>query len=109
MGNEQETKVITTPSGKEVVLKAWITGRDKRSIQSIYADNMVIGEDNKISGIKAATINEAKDKTIELVVISVGGSSENILDAVLDLPSKDTDFIMNEIDIITSDEDTKKE
>ena len=110
MGNEQETKIITTPNtGKEVVLKAWITGRDKRAIQSVYSDDMVIGQDNKVSGIKASTINDAKDKTIELVVISIDGSEEDVLNKILDLPSKDYDFVISEIDKVTTDEEIKKE
>jgi hypothetical protein len=104
---ERQYKEVVTPQGKhKVSLKSWLTGREKREIQSVYLQDMDFtasqnakdgkGEvkDYKISGGK---FYEAQNKTLEIVIASVNGSKEKILDQVLDMHSVDFDFIINEI------------
>jgi hypothetical protein len=98
------THTITTPIGsQEVEFKDWITGREAEYIDelayeavSVKADatgKTVIGsvDINKI-------VTETNHRKIEKFVISVSGSTENVLDAVLDMHEEDTQFVLDHID-----------
>jgi hypothetical protein len=98
---ERESISITTPVGKKkIVIKSWLTGREKRLIQSVFIDDTEFqGGEYKISGKK---LTEAQDKTIETMVISVDGDSNKVLEKILDMNSEDFDFILVEINKISS-------
>jgi hypothetical protein len=108
---ERELKDIVTPvGGHKVVLKAWITGREKRAINSALLDDSSM-IDGKYS-IDASNIDRMKDEAIKNVIVSINGSNENVIDTLLDMRSQDYDFVIAEIDEITSekksDDDKKK-
>ena len=100
-----ENKIIETPIGKhKVELKCWLTGRDRRAIQSVYYEGFDISvnkENPEIKGIKGSLINKAQDKTFEIIVLSIDGKKENIVDRILDMNDKDFDFVVDEINKIT--------
>lgn len=103
-----DIKTIQTPNKHKVELKAWITGREKRELRSIFLKEMnfgMQGGETEIKEIKGDIIDKAEDKAIETVVISVDGKKENIVNAVLLMNSKDYDFIIKEINKITKDTD----
>tara|TARA_R110000868_G_scaffold234542_1_gene488247 strand:- start:4454 stop:4786 length:333 start_codon:yes stop_codon:yes gene_type:complete len=99
---ERSTKKIVTPSGINVEVKEYITGREAREIQSIFLSGMEvkIGADGKQepTTVNPELVNKAQDKTIELLVVSVNDSKENILKTVLDLPKADFDCVVEAID-----------
>lgn len=102
--SERPTKEITTSGGHKVVLKEWITGREDRELVSILLRDIEMtqrGKEQEFAGFKVGIAEEAENKAIELVVISVDGKTENIVDAVLDLPSADYDKIKAAINEIT--------
>ena len=106
--NNRETKEIITPIDKhKVILKAFITGREKRDMKNIYFEGVEFemeGAKTKSNKMDMQKITEnAENKTIETVVISVDGKSE-VVDAVLDMNSKDTDFVLAEINKVTNDD-----
>lgn len=110
---ERSTKKIETPSGFQVEVQEYITGREAREIQNIFLSSMEmkIGSDGKpdtSSPIKPEVISKAQDKTIELLVVSVNGNKENVLKQVLDLPKADFDFITQSIDDIKEGLSKKK-
>jgi len=92
----RETKKVTTPISKqEVVLKSFLTGREKREFTS-----------NSDEGFEMIGIRVA--------VVSVDGKTDGVIDAILDMHGKDYDFILNEMAEIINDssflaEKTKKE
>jgi hypothetical protein len=102
----EETIKTTTPVDKhEVVFKKWITGRDRRGIDSIYYGEIEVGlnqNNPEVKGLKGSTFNKAQDKTIETLVVSVDGKKENVVDAVLDMRAEDFDFVINKMNEITS-------
>lgn len=104
-----DTKTIKTPIDKiEVVLKEYITGRDKRAIKGIMLGGMQLQLENggTKSNINAGDITvKTENKAIETIVISVGGDTENVLDKILDLKGKDYDYVIDEINKVTSDND----
>ncbi len=102
---EREIKTVTTPVGKvAIVLKTWLSGKEKRDIQSVFLNNLSIksGSANPNYEVKGELINQAQDKTIQSVVVSVGGKTENVLNEVLNLRSEDFEFVIDEINKVTS-------
>lgn len=91
-------------SDKKVVeLKDYLTGRDIEEIEAPTKSVMMrINEQGKPAG--EVNVGEAKarsiHKAIERVVISVDGKTEQVLDAVLDLPVNDYRLVLREVDKI---------
>ena len=107
----REIKKITTPIDNiEIELFEWLTGGEKRNITNSLLDN----QDLQMSGasqnfkISSEVINKAQDIGFKTVVVSVGGNKENIVDSILNLKSKDFDFIVDEINKITNDDEELK-
>ena len=94
-------KTITTPNGTSVELKGWLSGRDQREFRKT-----LVSLDN-IS--KAESLELVENIVLSTVVVSVGGSTENILDAVLNLPSEDYSFVLDESNQIIQGLTKKKE
>ena len=114
---ERETKDITTPIGQQkVILKAWLTGRERRDIRSVILEEVKFEQNADGSdvtpgyNISGSVLNKAQDKAFESVVVSVDGNTEKIVDTILDMRDEDFDFIVKEIDKITGgiDEEGKK-
>lgn len=114
---ERETKEIVTPIGKhKVVLYEWLTGRERRNIRSVLLEgiNFEQSPDNEEASpgynIQGSIINKAQDKSFESVIKSIDGKTEGIADIVLDMRDEDFDFIVLEVDKITTsiDKEAKK-
>lgn len=127
--SERETITKTTPiDSYEVVLKSWLTGREQRQIRSVLLEGVKFSaspetekeneeEDQKDKSsfssdfsIDGSSIDKQQDAKIKAIVVSVDGQTDNVLDKILDMHSKDMDFIINEIEKISDslDETTKK-
>lgn len=101
---ERETKSITTPNGIEVVLKTYITGREKRDLNaSIIGSGVAVSSDGQVTGLSGELVNKRQDAAISAVVVSVNGSTENVLDTILDLKSEDYDAVVSAVSDITGD------
>jgi len=105
----KETKEIITPIDKhKVVLKSFITGRDSRELKNVYfkdAEFYLDGAQPKSSKLDMAKLTqEAEDKAIEIVVVSVDGKEDNKVDAILDMKKRDSDFVIDEINKITNND-----
>lgn len=102
----QEQIELTTPvTGKKVVIRGYASGRIKQAISAIYLRGSSIettatkdGEEQSKQVTNAIVGQEATNKAIELMVISVDGLTDNILDRILDLQEDDFDFVIAEVD-----------
>jgi len=106
--SEIETKNIKTPIDKhDVVLKAWITGRDKRTLRNIFLGGMKIGNSGQAESKAEPSklIEEAEDRAMELIVVSVNGKKEKVIDAILAMKAQDYDFVIAEINKVHREED----
>lgn len=103
---ERETKTITTPVGKQKVeVYTYLTGREKREITDIFLSQAKLslsGDDVKADDFSGDVMNQANDKAIKLLIASVDGKKENILDAVLDMRDEDYQFIVEQLNEIQS-------
>jgi hypothetical protein len=107
MDTQRETKKVKTKGGFEIEYYSYATGREYNQIQDIYlkdAKMTMIGNDIKIDGFNPIAETEVNKKTIELLVVSLNGVAENIVDRIMDLPYHD----YNEITEILGDVSGKK-
>jgi len=103
----RETKSFKTPHGHEVVLKAYLTGREAEQVQKVlYADIKMSMSDlesgkTEIKDIPASAILAQQRKALELLLVSIDGVSENVIEKYLDLHSEDCAAITAEVSSIT--------
>lgn len=90
---ERETKKIKLPiTEKEVEMKTYITGRELRQIKSVFLNAVNLDGDGKTGSINGSITDEAENKAFEVIVVSMK------LDEILDLPSRDYEVIVKEVD-----------
>lgn len=111
---DRETiKIITPVSKDEIVIKAYLTGREKRALTNVYLENKNLSYDvatEKVAGIDYSIIDKAQDLALRTIIISFNGKQDgidgfSIVDAVLDLRSQDSDFVIEKINGITADKE----
>lgn len=104
---EREYIDFATPKTQtKIVIKAWLTGREKRAIQSVYLNNASF-KDEAVE-IKGDLVTKAQDEAIKTVVVSVGevkGDADKVLEALLDLHDEDYQFVLKEINKMTREKD----
>lgn len=105
----RDTKDIRTSGGHVVVFYAYATGRDFNAIQSCYLEGTKIqmaGSNPVIEGFDATSDFKAKEKAIELLVVSLDGDSTDIVNRVLDLPYGEVAEIQAALDEATGKKKT---
>lgn len=102
----QEQVELTTPVTKaKVVVRGYATGRLKQAISALYLAGVTVesdaaGKTKSVSSVNGLVGQQATNKAIEMLVLSVNGATDGVLDAVLDLPEEDFDFIVDEVNKI---------
>ncbi len=96
---EREKKTLTTPLGKELVVKTYMTARERESLVTSFdglekeiADKVAKGEAPTLKSIDAAK------KYVEIMVIAYAGipNDGNLVASLMDLPVKEFDFVVTE-------------
>ncbi|MFA5128575.1 MAG: hypothetical protein WC445_01260 [Patescibacteria group bacterium] len=107
---DRETKTITTPAGHEVVLKEWVNGKEIQQIENLIYKNFDIqgARENPNFKLNTSFLTEQTNKTLELVVVSIDGKTENILEEILALKVKDYKFIVTEANKVIEGLDEEK-
>src|ERR1041384_932169 len=93
---------IAPRTKKKIVMRDWITGYDDEKIQAIYYQGGKIDKETGNVSYSPETMQAADHLAIELVVVSVEGITENIVDEVLKLPSIDCKKIVEEVKNVTN-------
>lgn len=96
-----ENKTITTPSGHEVVLKGYLTGKDHRDFRMVLVS---LGDISKSEGIQ-----NVENALINACVVSLDGSSENLLENLLALPVEDYTAVVESAQEVIQSLTKKKE
>lgn len=95
------TQKSTTPLGKELVTKTYLTARERNELRSIWLSGMKteFNEAGKpeVKEIKGDMIEKGEHKLIELGIVSYDSSSERILDRLLDATPEEYDFVTAEL------------
>lgn len=98
MSNEQrETKEVKV--GKHtLVVNTYITGREARDIEGALMDKLEMSQSvdrgTEITGFKGSQLKERQDFQVKAVIVSFNGNTENIIEAILDLPSTQSEEVM---------------
>jgi len=99
----------TTPEGKTVVMLAYLTARERRDARSYVLELSKKEKANNDSGVVDRSLDELEDYYIKLFVREYDGSSEGILERIVESPSQEMDFIMGKIrDTNNKENDPKK-
>lgn len=110
--NDQKTIQLVTPDGKALELKNYMTARERSVIRSIFVNdfkidvttilpNNIDNQPQQKREITGEQIIKSEEKIIETLVISFDGSSENIINRIMDGSPEDYDFIVEETTKIT--------
>jgi len=87
-----------------IIVNTYITGRELRNIESAMMDKLEMSQKDgtqEITGFKGSMLSDRQDMQIKAVVVSVDGVTENIIDAVLDLPATESEQIMDYVRTLT--------
>lgn len=108
---DRETRKFTTNGGVDIEVLTYVTGRELRDMQSAYLDSVKVrpstepAKDGATQGVVemggAGKYMHADEKRIEICVKSVNGSTENVVDAVLDMRREDYEEVMAAVDELT--------
>lgn len=109
---QEETVTLITPLDKhKVVVKKNITGYDRRKIQAVYEQGVQIDtsdmdavKDDPAKSLRIETgslVGAAKDKQIELMVVSVDGKTEDLVNEVLKMKAADNEYVEESLEKIT--------
>ena len=103
---------VLPKTGFKVVMKEYLTGRERRQVKNALfgtSNFEVKGKDVTSDKIPFTNTDASSDKSIELMVVSIDGRTENVLDIVLDeLPDEDYDMVMAKIEEHTKGVDDEK-
>ncbi len=100
MDTKRETKIFETSRGHKVEIKTYLTGREFNEIQAVYLQDVkldTVGQEIKLSGFNPSAEQKANNRTIELLAVSFDGSSDDILNKVLDLPHDEYDEVIAQL------------
>jgi hypothetical protein len=96
---ERPTKTLDTPEQKQLILKEYLTARERNEIKALYLSKTAINSDganSQVQEINGALLLELEKKIITAVVISYNGQTENILETLLDGRPEEYDFVLEE-------------
>lgn len=95
-----ENAKVTLPSGSVLTVRKWLTGADKRALQAALLTDVRIetGADGKPrmreGAISADTLAAAENKLLELVIVDIDGTPDDIVKRVLEMRGTDYDAVI---------------
>ena len=106
---QRETIKLTTPEGKELVVKTYMNARERNAIKSAFLEGIMI-DPNEIAKKEAGVMKEvdasimlkAEGRMFEQLIVSYAGSSENISERIGEASPKEYDFVVDELNKITN-------
>jgi hypothetical protein len=111
---QRETATFTTPSGDSVVIKTYLTGREKRDITNASLPksiNYSAASEGEAQLDLAEITNRGEDAVIKNIVVSINGKTETEIDfvsAILDMRSEDADAVLQKIKEVADGLTTEK-
>ncbi len=110
---DRETFEIVTPiKGHLVVLRSWITGRESQKIDGAMFKGVGTTQDGKklTPKLSESMLSDQENASIEVVVVSVDGKENDVVNAVLNMRAKDYSFVTAEVSkVVDGDVPEKKE
>ncbi len=101
--------LFETTKGNKVELKDFMTGGEFLQLQELFLGGMKMSASGEAPQMDASVTLVAQKKAIELLVLSLNDSNENILQRILDLPKDEYLEIQSKVDSITNPEAKKND
>jgi len=101
--SNRQTREFVTSGGHKVVIKTYCSGREWQDIQDVYLKDAkinMIGNDVKVEGFSPKADSLAKEKAVELLVVSIDGKTTSVLADVFNLPFAETAEILAQVDAV---------
>ena len=104
---ERETIKLTTPLGKDLVIKSFMNAKERNAIKSAFLEGIKIdpndigSEDHIMKDVDASIMLKAEKRTFEQLIVSYAGSSENISDRLEQATPAEYDFVVTELNKVT--------
>jgi hypothetical protein len=93
---ERETKTIQCPSGKEAVMKTYLTARERDQIKQELVGNERISVGESQSDFSGNGLIKSQQALVKIIVVSYDGAAENCFERLYDGKPEDYDFISEE-------------
>lgn len=104
---ERETIKLTTPLGKDLVIKSFMNAKERNAIKSAFLEGIKIdpndigSEDHMMKDVDASIMLKAEKRTFEQLIVSYAGSSENIAGRLEEATPAEYDFVVTELNKVT--------
>ena len=106
---ERETIKLKTPQGKELVIKSYMTAKERNEIKRTFLEGVKIdpnqttqeAEAIRMKELDASIMLQAERKTIEQLVISYDSKAEKILERLDESRPEEYDFVVSELNKVT--------
>lgn len=101
---ERETKEFKTTFGTTLKIKTYLTGGESRAIEGKYLSMAKMDLKGSEPVFKDVDLNvsfEVEKELIKIAVVSLNGSTENILDTILNLRADDYEEVVAELNLLT--------
>lgn len=110
--SQENTVTLVTPLDKhKVVVRTDITGYDRRKIQAVYEQGVSVDtsdmdkiKDDPAAALRIETgslVGAAKDKQIEIMVVSVDDKTEDVVNQILSMKAADNEFVEEQLEKIS--------
>jgi len=108
--NRPVKELLTPVEKKKVVIKEWLTGGEVEEISNVFLQDLSFDVKGRATSgkIKASLVSKSNDKAIEMAVVSVDGKKENVLSEIKNLRVEDYQFVIDEINRISTIEQKKR-
>lgn len=100
----RETKEIITPSGLKVLVKTWISAGEANIVKQEMLKTMKIDPSTgkQTSEITGDFLISQEKTLLGLLVVSVNGETETVVDKLLESRNEDYQFVISEVNKIYS-------
>lgn len=101
---DRETKQIEA-AGHSFVVKTYLTALEQHQVQQAYFKGTkieLVGDQPKLSDFNPGVAFEVQQEMIRQVVVTMDGTTENIVERCLQLPSEDFDTIVAQLDALVA-------
>lgn len=101
---QRETNTLTTKNGRVIVYKTYATGREARAIEQKYLGSAEFEMQGGTPNFKKMDMSapfEAEKETIKLLVESIDGKTENVVEMALDMRQEDYEHLVAVLNDVT--------
>src|SRR4051812_21648257 len=104
---DRETKIVTTPAGHKIELRTYLTGREANQLKELLLADLKLSTADIESGkveigdIPASFLVKQEEKSVELLVVSIDGVTDNAAQTVLhEFPEREYQAVIEAINEI---------